>query len=207
MRKLIVLFVFFTLIVSLGIVVSAQDDDTSLCFDGTWNCPDPNDSAREEWNWGCGWYRGMFNAGRIDGVPEWCGNTTDTDGDGVVDVLDECPLEVGPVDNAGCPAVVDGGTPPAPPATGCYDTKPGYVDMQYFGPIDTPGNVHFFGTDDGTCVGVFLTTAMFVQTNLTLSSDVLNLCNRIGSGFILARGMQAFYIPTPSIAADIWICF
>ena len=36
-------------------------------------CPDPDNPAREEWNYTCGWYLGMYNAGEIDAIPSWCG--------------------------------------------------------------------------------------------------------------------------------------
>jgi hypothetical protein len=164
--------------------------DLSWCFEGQrWgpevcNHPD-NDEWEVAWYWNCGWYWAHYNAGLYDSIPEWCGLIIDSDGDGAV---------VPP--------------PPAAPALGCYDTKPGYVDMQYFGPINTPGSVHFFSTDDGSCGGgAFFTSAMWVQTNLTVASEVLALCNTIGSGFILARNMQTFYIPVPAVPADVWICF
>lgn len=83
------------LLAGLAFGVAAQEDDQpSLCTDGTWFCPDPDNPAREEWNWSAGWYLGMYFAGRIgvDDIPEWVGLVFDSDGDGVEDKLDACPF-------------------------------------------------------------------------------------------------------------------
>lgn len=71
----LVLLVFALLSVT-GITL-AQDspDDHNPCLNGTWNCSDPGDPARQEWNWTCGWYLSYYSAGEISlsQVPEWCG--------------------------------------------------------------------------------------------------------------------------------------
>jgi hypothetical protein len=77
MRKFILILTLILLVLIAGTVVladddAASDDGPSLCFDGTWHCPDPNDPAREEWNWECGWWWGHFNAGLISVVPDKC---------------------------------------------------------------------------------------------------------------------------------------
>jgi hypothetical protein len=95
MRKFGLIFTLLVaLIFVLTAVVIAQDDDTpdpNLCADGTWHCPDPDDPAREEWNYTCGWYLGMYNAGEISSFPGWC-VYSDSDGDGVEDDVDVCPM-------------------------------------------------------------------------------------------------------------------
>jgi len=51
-------------------------------------------------------------------VPEPTGRTDDADGDGTVDVLDNCPSEGGPAQNGGCPVDdSDDSNPAAPTAT------------------------------------------------------------------------------------------
>jgi hypothetical protein len=77
MRKFILVLTLILLVLIVGTVVLADDDavsddEPSLCFDGTWHCPDPEDPAREEWNWECGWYWGHFYAGLISTVPDKC---------------------------------------------------------------------------------------------------------------------------------------
>ena len=73
MRKTVFLVVLVALL-SLTLVVVAQDDDNSpsLCTDGTWYCPDPDHPYREAWNWACGVYWAQYYAEMIDAVPEWC---------------------------------------------------------------------------------------------------------------------------------------
>jgi hypothetical protein len=72
MRKLIFVITLIVFVLVAGTLVLAQDEEPSLCTDGTWYCPDPNDAAREEWNYACGWYWGHFNAGLTGSVPVWC---------------------------------------------------------------------------------------------------------------------------------------
>lgn len=63
----------------LSVPVVAQDDGgPSLCTNGSWYCPDPNDPWREVWNWTCGWWYGHVYAGFFPDVPEWCGGATPT---------------------------------------------------------------------------------------------------------------------------------
>lgn len=212
MRKSIFVLILLAVVLMAVTAVSFAQDDSdpghyhyNFCLNGTWFCPDANDAAREEWNWGAAWYWGLYKAGDIpySQIPEWARLHADSDGDGVSDDADLCPNQGGNVDANGCPIPVV-----PPPTAGCYDTKPGYADFQYFAPLGQPGNVHFFNTSDGTCGGsAYFTTAMWLQTALTNSADVLALCNTIGSGFSYARNMMTFYIPVPTVPADIWICF
>lgn len=72
MRRVVIL-TFLLVVLCLGVPVIAQDDGSpSLCTDGTWYCPDPNDSWRENWNWTCGWFFGHHYAGLYSSVSDWC---------------------------------------------------------------------------------------------------------------------------------------
>lgn len=94
-KRLILLLCCTLMLAALAIGIAAQEDgETSFCTDGTWYCPDPNNPAREEWNWSAGWYLWMFREGRIDWLPAWCGAAlVDSDGDGVYDNSDACPAD------------------------------------------------------------------------------------------------------------------
>ena len=72
MRKFILVFTLILFVLIVGTVVLAEDEGPSLCTDGTWDCADPDDPAREAWNWACGWYWGHFIDGQISEVPDWC---------------------------------------------------------------------------------------------------------------------------------------
>lgn len=71
MRKAVFLMVLVGLL-SLTLVLIAQEDSPNFCTDGTWFCPDPDDPYREAWNWACGAYFAQLEAEMIDSVPEWC---------------------------------------------------------------------------------------------------------------------------------------
>ena len=70
----VVFLVALVILLSLALVILAQENDSapSLCTDGTWYCPDPNDPDREAWNWACGAYWAQYYADMIEEVPEWC---------------------------------------------------------------------------------------------------------------------------------------
>ena len=93
MRKFTFVFTLILLVLLAGTIVFAEDDalpgddGPSLCTDGVWDCPDPVDPAREEWNWACGWYWGHFLAGKISEVPDWC----------VTEDLNLCAIPVYPI--------------------------------------------------------------------------------------------------------------
>jgi hypothetical protein len=76
MRKPFVLWTgVIVALLAMGAIIAQEDSDDappSLCTDGTWTCADHQDSAREAWNWACGWYWGHLYAGLIDAVPAWC---------------------------------------------------------------------------------------------------------------------------------------
>lgn len=72
MRKAVFLVVLVALL-SITLVVMGQEDTApSLCTDGTWYCPDPDNPYREAWNWACGSYFGQLEAEMIEDVPLWC---------------------------------------------------------------------------------------------------------------------------------------
>lgn len=75
--------IFVMVLLAMAVVLSftalpsfAQDgaDEHNPCLNGTWYCPDPDDPAREEWNWACGWYWAHFFAGEYGKaqMPDWC---------------------------------------------------------------------------------------------------------------------------------------
>lgn len=134
MRKsIIVLILLAFALMSVTAVTFAQDDTDpghyhyNYCINGTWFCPDPDNPAREAWNYGTAWYWGLYKAGDIpySQVPEWARLLADSDGDGVSDDADLCPNEGGNVDANGCPIPV---APPAP--TTCqYDVGTGVASL------------------------------------------------------------------------------
>jgi len=70
--KLPILVLLIVVLLGMTAIALAQDENPSLCTDGTWYCPDANDSAREAWNWDCGWWWGHYYAGMVFSVPVWC---------------------------------------------------------------------------------------------------------------------------------------
>ena len=74
---LVIILLAMLAALALSTATLAQEDegDANLCYDGAWYCLDPNDPAREIWNWACGWYWGNYLAGLIGTVPDWCGYT------------------------------------------------------------------------------------------------------------------------------------
>lgn len=210
-----VLILLALVLITVTAITSAQDEPDpghylyNFCLNGTWFCPDSNDAAREAWNWGVAWYWGLYKAGDIgyEQVPEWARLFADSDGDGISDDADLCPDEGGNVDANGCPVPI-GPPPPPAPFAGCHGFDNGY-DHYYTGPINTPGNVHVFGPSrSGTCPGVAsLTHTMWVDTILTLDTDVVAYCNTIGSGFTYAYNLVGFMlIRTPGIPSTFWFC-
>lgn len=71
--------------------------------DGRCNAPDLTQDEMD-WFWACGTYRAEHEAGLLDVVPDWCGYIPDSDGDGFLDDVDQCPNQGGYVDGNGCPA-------------------------------------------------------------------------------------------------------
>ena len=74
-------FVIILLVMAVTLSVAAlpsvaQDDadEHNPCLNGTWYCPDPEDPAREEWNWTCGWYWAHFSNAEYGQaqIPSWC---------------------------------------------------------------------------------------------------------------------------------------
>lgn len=70
--------------------------------DGRCNAPDLTQED-VDWFWACGTYWAEYEAGVLDVVPEWCGYSPDSDGDGYPDNVDHCPNQGGYVDGNGCP--------------------------------------------------------------------------------------------------------
>ena len=143
MRRLFFLCLTALLAFLIMVPTVAQDDGDnppSLCNDGTWFCPDPNDSWREAWNWACGWSWGHYYAGLTNTVLSWCKSpesgptcdpSVDSDGDHTPDCNDICSAaayewQVGDVcDNfSGCiqiDTIVDAN------GDGCSDYIPGWT--------------------------------------------------------------------------------
>jgi hypothetical protein len=75
MRKAIIILILLAFTLMTTAVTFAQDniDDYNPCLNGTWYCPDPDNPAREEWNWGAAWYWALYFAGEITfpEIPEW----------------------------------------------------------------------------------------------------------------------------------------
>jgi hypothetical protein len=156
-NSLVILTLLVVALFALTVIVIAQDDalpgggppsdgppsdappgdGPSLCTDGTWTCPDPNNAAREEWNWACGWYWGHYYAGMfaVHNFPVYCAQPIDTDQDGILDLYDACPFEGGEVDATGCPICemsIDSDNDGVPD---CNDVCPGFDDT-----IDVDGD-------------------------------------------------------------------
>ena len=112
MRKFILVLTLIIFILAAGTIVVAEeeDDGLSLCFDGTWHCPDPDNPEREEWNWTCGAYWGHHYAGLMttDEIPEFC---KPVEPQPVID--DSCYIHVGyflgePAYELATPAILNG---------------------------------------------------------------------------------------------------
>ena len=229
MRRMILLFVLLALIASLTIIVIAQNDDPNFCLNGIWQCADPDNPAREEWNYTCGWYLGMYNAGRIDGIPSWCGTPyyvepTGTLEDGTdhnlcLDGTWQCADPENPAReewNYTCGWYLGtfyagelNNVPswcgyPLSPATGCYDGPTGLLDFYYNDIPDTVGNVTVYSSEDGMCVADTMQTTLGVVINTTSAADAVAYCQTIDSRFNWAEYPYGLGYP---IGASFWICF
>lgn len=84
MRKTLFVFVLVAFVLmAVSAVTFAQEpppDEHNFCLNGTWFCPDPDDPAREEWNWAAAWYWALYRAGEIpfEKIPEWARNIATT---------------------------------------------------------------------------------------------------------------------------------
>lgn len=91
-----------------GMINACSGGGLNWCYpgqpwgDGRCNGPDLTQD-QIGWFWACGTYWAEYEHGLLDIVPDWCGYTSDNDGDGYPNDVDQCPDEGGYVDGNGCP--------------------------------------------------------------------------------------------------------